>query len=92
VVTDKGFLVLSPLKISGAEPQLPTDLVGKAGSVYLTVTIGADGEVQDVKVIGGDESFIGPVVAAVKQFKYEPQFVDGKASVVLTQVSFHFGS
>ena len=92
VVTDKGFLVLSPRKISGADPQLPPDLAGKAGSVYLTVTIGADGEVQDVKVIGGDESFIGPVVAAVKQFIYEPQLVDGKPSVVKTQVSFHFGS
>jgi TonB family protein len=91
VVTDKGVLVLYPRKISGAEPQLPPDLAGKTGSVYLTITIGEDGKVQDVKVIGGDEPFINPVVAAVKQFVYEPQLVDGKPSVVTTQASYHFG-
>lgn len=91
VVTDKGVLVLWPRKISGDEPQLPADLAGKAGSVYLSITIGADGKVQDVKVVGGDEPFINPVVAAVKQFVYEPQLVDGKPSVVTTQASFHFG-
>jgi TonB family protein len=92
VVTDKGVLVLWPRKISGDEPQLPPDLAGKAGSVYLSITIGADGKVQDVKVVGGDEAFINPVVAAVKQFVYEPQMVDGKPSVVTTQATFHFGS
>lgn len=91
VVTDKGVLILWPRKISGTEPQLPSDLAGKAGSVYLTITIGVDGKVQDVKVIGGDEPFIIPVVAAVKQFVYEPQLVDGKPSVVTTQASYHFG-
>lgn len=92
VVTDKGVLVLWPRKISGEEPQLPPDLAGKTGSVYLSITIGADGKVQDVKIVGGDEAFINPVVAAVKQFVYEPQLVDGKPSVVTTQASFHFGS
>lgn len=73
------------------EPQLPTQLTGKVGSVYLTVTIGTDGKVQDVKVVGGDEAFISPVVAAVKQFVYEPQLVDGKPSVATTPASYHFG-
>jgi hypothetical protein len=91
VVTDKGVLVLEPQKISGAEPRLPSDLMGKSGSVYLTITIGLDGKVQDVKVLGGDEPFINPVVGAVKQFVYEPQLMDGKPSVVTTQASFHFG-
>lgn len=92
VVTDKGVLVLWPRKISGEEPQVPLDLAGKAGSVYLNITIGEDGKVQDVKVLGGDKPFIDPVVAAVKQFVYEPQLVNGKSSVVTTQASFHFGS
>jgi TonB family protein len=92
VVTDKGVLVLWPRKISGDEPQLPSALAGKAGSVYLSITIGADGKVQDVTVVGGDEAFINLVVTAVKQFVYEPQLVDGKPSVVTTQASFHFGS
>jgi TonB family protein len=91
VVTDKGVLVLWPRKISGEEPQLPPDLAGKTGSVYLNITIGEDGKVQDVKVLGGDKPFIDPVVAAVKQFVYEPQLVNGKPSVVTTQANFHFG-
>lgn len=91
IVNDKGVLALAPRKVSGAEPQLPPELAGKPGSVYLTITIGTDGKVQDVKVVGGDEPFISPVVAAVKQYVYEPQLVDGKPSVATTEVSFHFG-
>ena len=91
VVNDKGVLVLWPRKVSGVEPQLPPELAGKAGSVYLKITIGVDGKVQDVKVIGGDEPFISPVVAAAKQEVYEPQLVDGKPSIATTEASFHFG-
>jgi TonB family protein len=91
VVTDKGVVVLWPRKISGDEPQLPPNLVGKAGSVYLSITIGTDGKVQDVKVLGGDKPFIEQVVAAVKRFVYEPQLVNGEPSVVTTEASFHFG-
>jgi len=91
VVNDKGVLVLAPRKVSSVEPQMPPELAGKSGSVYLTITIGADGKVQDVKVVGGDEPFISPVVAAVKQDVYEPQLVDGKPSVATTQASYHFG-
>jgi hypothetical protein len=91
VVNDKGVLVLWPRKVSGVEPQLPPELTGKSGSVYLTITIGEDGKVQDVKAIGGDKPFIGPVVAAVTQEVYEPQLVDGKPSVATTQASYHFG-
>lgn len=91
VVNDKDVLVIEPRKVSGVEPQLPPELAGKSGSVYLTITIGADGKVQDVKVVGGDEPFISPVVAAVKQDVYEPQLVDGKPSVSTTRASYHFG-
>jgi outer membrane biosynthesis protein TonB len=91
-VTDKGVLVLQPRKLSGAEPQLPPDLAGKTGSVYLTIMIGTDGKVEDVKVTGGDEPFINFVVAAVKQFVYEPRSVDGKPTESTTQASYHFGT
>lgn len=92
VMNDKGVLVLWPRKVSGIEPQLPTELTGKSGSVYLTVVIGEDGKVKDIKVLGGDKEFIGPVMDAVKQFVYEPLLVDGKPSVATTQASYHFGS
>jgi TonB family protein len=91
-VNEKGILVLPPRQISGPDPlQLP-ELAGKSGSVYLTVTVGTDGKVEDVKVVGGDGPFIAPVVAAVKQDVFEPQLVDGKPSVATVQEAFHFGS
>ncbi len=83
--------VLWPHRVSGVEPKLPAEFEGKRGSVYLTVTIGAEGKVQDVKVVGGEEPFVDPVVAAVKEFVYEPELVDGKPTVATTEVSYHFG-
>jgi hypothetical protein len=80
-----------PLSSFRFAPTLPPDLAGKAGSVYLGITITMDGKVQDVKVLGGDKLFIDPVVAAVKRFVYEPQLVNGEPSVVTTQASFHLG-
>src|SRR5271156_4739751 len=78
VTNDKDVLTLWPVKISGTEPQLPPELSGKLGSVYITVIIGEDGKVQDVKVISGNEEFVPAVVTAVKQYVYEPQFIGGK--------------
>jgi protein TonB len=91
-INEKGILVLSPRQISGPDPLLLPELAGKSGSVYLTVTVGTDGKVEDVKVVGGDVPFIGPVVAAVKQDVFEPQLVDGKPSAATVQEAFHFGS
>lgn len=91
VMNANGTFTLWPRKISGAEPQLSPELDGKAGSVYLTVVVGTDGKVQDVKVIGGDSQFVDPVVDAVKKFVYEPQLVDGKPIVTTIEASYHFG-
>jgi hypothetical protein len=82
---------VTPRKVSGADPQLPPELAGRAGSVYLTVVIGANDKVQDVKVVGGDSQVVDPVVDAVKQFVYESQLVDGKPAVATIEASYHFG-
>lgn len=92
VVNAKGTFILWPRKISGEEPKLPPELAGKSGSVYLTVTVGPDGLVQDIQVMAGDKSFADPVVEAVRHFTYEPQLVDGKPSSATIEASFHFGS
>jgi TonB family protein len=91
VMNAAGVVVLFPVKVSGQEPQLPPSLEGKPGSVYLTITVGADGKVQDVRVIAGDTDFIDPVVNAVRQFVYEPQLLDGKPSASTIKASYHFG-
>ena len=91
-VSQDGVLVLSPRRVSGPDPiQLP-ELLGQSGSVYLTVSIGADGKVVEVKVIGGNENLVGPVVAAVKQAVYERQLVDGQPTPSIVQESYHFGT
>lgn len=89
--TATGAYTLWARKVSGPEPQLPPALAGKTGSVYLTVVIGTDGKVRDVKVIYGDSRFVDPVVNAVKQFVYEPQLVAGKPTVATIEASYHFG-
>ncbi|MFZ1916212.1 MAG: energy transducer TonB [Terriglobales bacterium] len=89
--TDSGVLILQPRKISGSDPKLPSELEGKSGSVYLTISVGPDGKVQDVKVISGDQPFVGPVVDAAKQGVYEPRMVDGKPSAATIEASYHFG-
>ncbi len=91
VETASGVLILQPHKISGGDPKLPAELEGKSGSVYLTITVGADGKVQDVKVISGDQPFVGPVVDAVKQAVYEPRVVDGQPTAATIEASYHFG-
>ena len=84
-------LFLWPKKISGQEPHLPPELADKSGSVYLSLTIGENGKVADVTVIGGDDPFISPVVSAVREFAYEPHVINGKPSVIKTEMSYHFG-
>jgi TonB family protein len=91
LLSDIGALVIWPHKLSGAEPHVPTELVGTEGAVYVTVTVGIEGKVQDVKVIWGDQPFIDLVVDAVKQFVYEPQLIEGRPSVATIPVSYHFG-
>jgi hypothetical protein len=87
----RGAFVLWPRKISGGEPVLPPELAGKPGSLYLTLTVGVDGTVQDVRIVGGDCAFAAPVLEAAKHLVYEPQLVDGKPVTATIQASYHFG-
>jgi len=91
-INQDGTLVLSPRKISGPDPVTLPELSGKQGSVYLKVTVGSDGKVESVDVLGGDEQLVAPVVAAVKQSVYEPQSISGVATASVIQESYHFGA
>jgi len=91
LVGGDGSVVLSPRQISGSAPQLPPELDGKSGSVYLKYVIDEEGKVQDIQVVSGDQPFIEPSIAAVKTYTYEPQLMNGKPVKVTTQAAFHFG-
>jgi protein TonB len=67
---------------------------GLEATVVLKVIIDEHGRVVHVKVVEGDEPFLGAVLAVVKNWKYKPALVDGRASAVyrLIRVPFRLKS
>jgi TonB family protein len=61
-----------------------------AGNVQLQVTIGTDGQVYDLKCLSGPEELIPAAIEAVKQWRYNPFFMDGKPVEVRTDISVNF--
>jgi hypothetical protein len=57
-----------------------------AGVVHLSVVVGKDGSVIQVDPLDGPQQLIGPVVDAVKQWKYRPTLLNGHPVEVLTNV------
>lgn len=62
-----------------------------SGTVTLNATIGADGKVRDVHVISGSKLLVQPAVNAVRQWRYTPTLLDGKAIQTQVQISLVFG-
>lgn len=60
------------------------------GEVEVDVTIGEDGAVEDAKVVKGNAVFSAATVDAVKKWAFKPIHVQGKASKVLTTLTFSF--
>jgi nucleoid-associated protein YgaU len=58
-------------------PVYPTG--GRPGEVLLDVTLAADGSVKEVGVIDGEPVLVEAAVSAVKQWRYRPLVVKGKA-------------
>ncbi len=49
------------------------------GKVVLDATVMEDGSVRDVKVVQGPPVFTASAIEAVKQWRYKPFILDGKA-------------
>jgi periplasmic protein TonB len=85
-----------------AEPPRPSDdnlppeypieakASGKTGTVILKVVIDETGNVEDVKIMRGDEPFVAAALAAVKSWKYEPAKLGGKAIRVYRIIKIPF--
>lgn len=58
-----------------------------SGTVMLQATVGADGAVRAVRVISGSKLLVQSAVNAVRQWRYAPTLLDGKA--VPTQVEIN---
>lgn len=63
---------------------------GVEGPVRLKVVIAKDGTVQSLRVLSGDAALVDAAVEAVRQWRYQPTFVDGKPVSVITIVTVDF--
>jgi hypothetical protein len=82
----------APKVLHRVEPVLPAFVRWRAPEelIKLEVLVRADGKVAGARNIHGPREFAEPAAAAVRQWKYEPYVVDGKAVPVLIQVHFNF--
>lgn len=60
------------------------------GAVQLEAGIAKDGSITSVKVLNGDAILARSAVAAVKQWKYKPYFLNGEPVAVQTEITVNF--
>jgi TonB family protein len=60
------------------------------GKVQVDVTIDADGNVENVKIISGNAILTPSVVSAVKKWKFTPFTQDGAATKAVAALEFDF--
>lgn len=80
-----------PPRLRGsAEAEYPPDATGDA-AVVLIVTVGADGDVDDVKAASGEEPFVSAAVTAARRWVFDPALRDGKpiAARIKMEILFH---
>jgi protein TonB len=73
-------------------PEFPADMRarGQEGMVILKLVVEVDGRVGNIKVMRGEEPFIGAALAAVRTWRYEPALVDGQPTAVFRIVKVPF--
>lgn len=78
--------------VKRVEPEYPEQARQQKiqGSVVLDVRIAADGTVQDVQVVSGAAPLAQASTDAVKQWRFKPQVVNGRAVEMETRVTLNF--
>jgi TonB family protein len=74
------------------EPEYPADARQQKiqGPVVLDVHIGEDGGVQDVQVVSGPPELAQASIDAVKQWRFKPSRVNGRAAPMQTTITLNF--
>ena len=74
------------------EPEYPAaaKASGQRGSVVLQVLIGRDGAVQDAKFLEGSLVFARAAIDAVKQWRFKPYSMNGRAVSVESVITLNF--
>jgi len=74
------------------EPEYPdaAKTAGQRGSVVLELQIGRDGTVQGAKMVEGSLVFARPAIDAVKQWRFKPYTLNGRAVAVQSLITLNF--
>jgi periplasmic protein TonB len=62
----------------------------QVGRVHLVATIGKDGRVRQIQVIGGPAFLVAAAVEAVKQWAYRPTLLNGQPVEVIAPIEINF--
>jgi TonB family protein len=68
----------------------PANIKNQQGTVVLQVLIGRDGTVQDAKFLQGSLAFARTAIDGVKQWKFKPYTMNGRAVSVQTVITLTF--
>jgi protein TonB len=90
VVLRVGGDVPEPRKTKHVDPTYPKSARGLVGEVFVEFVIGTNGRVREVKVLRSFPPFDEAVIAAVKQWRYEPTRFRGTSVSILTNAKFAF--
>ena len=74
------------------QPKYPREArkAGKVGLVRLKVIITAEGHVEDIQLVEGDEPFATEALQAVKRWRYQPAELSGDTIAVRRMIEVHF--
>lgn len=66
--------------VSHVQPDYPAETMQEQveGTVKLRVTVGKDGSIKQIEPMGGPPALLGTSVAAVRQWRYKPTYVNQK--------------
>jgi TonB family protein len=78
--------------IHRVEPEYPPEARAQhiQGEVKLDVQVGGEGAVQNIQVVEGDPLLAGAAVQAVRQWRYRPYSVNGRAVEMQTRITIRF--
>lgn len=80
------------LLVHSVNPTYPQEAMAQKlhGPVVLAATIGRDGHVEDLKIVRGYFILGKAAIAAVKQWRFQPYTINGKAAQTQTTITINF--
>lgn len=87
-----GGMVQEPRVLSMVPPVYPklASTARVSGTVVLEATLTEQGTVEEIKVISGHPLLVEAAIAALKQWRYEPTFLNGIPVSVILTAKLHF--